>query len=189
MASARCCCSDHRFQFSSRGLVVERRAGCGLRRRDGLEAFGKNAAHRDCGDKNRRARLPRDRSRSGDLYFAHRRPQNSWPKTGGRSHGFRWSRPPARCNMGLHVAQTVHGRLGRTIMELGGNNALIVASERRPRNGDAIDLLRRSRHCRPTLHFHASRDHARIGCRQSAQQTFGRVQISARSAIRSTERR
>src|SRR5205823_2764896 len=29
--------------------------------------------------------------------------------------------------MGLHVAQAVHGRLGRTIMELGGNNALIVA--------------------------------------------------------------
>jgi aldehyde dehydrogenase (NAD+) len=29
--------------------------------------------------------------------------------------------------MGLHVAQTVHGRLGKTIMELGGNNALIVA--------------------------------------------------------------
>src|SRR5437763_10134396 len=30
-------------------------------------------------------------------------------------------------NMGLNVARTVHGRLGRTIMELGGNNALIVA--------------------------------------------------------------
>ena len=29
--------------------------------------------------------------------------------------------------MGLHVAQSVHGRLGKTIMELGGNNALIVA--------------------------------------------------------------
>src|SRR5438093_666235 len=29
-------------------------------------------------------------------------------------------------NMGLHVAKTVHGRLGKTIMELGGNNALIV---------------------------------------------------------------
>ena len=28
--------------------------------------------------------------------------------------------------MGLEVAKTVHGRLGRTIMELGGNNALIV---------------------------------------------------------------
>src|SRR5213082_3171423 len=30
-------------------------------------------------------------------------------------------------NMGLNVAKTVHGRLGRTIMELGGNNALVVA--------------------------------------------------------------
>src|SRR5438876_10340002 len=29
--------------------------------------------------------------------------------------------------MGLTVAKTVHGRLGRSIMELGGNNALIVA--------------------------------------------------------------
>src|SRR5438270_1484009 len=29
--------------------------------------------------------------------------------------------------MGLNVSQTVHGRLGKTIMELGGNNALIVA--------------------------------------------------------------
>ena len=29
-------------------------------------------------------------------------------------------------NMGLNVAKTVHGRLGKTIMELGGNNALIV---------------------------------------------------------------
>src|SRR6187399_1573469 len=28
--------------------------------------------------------------------------------------------------MGVHVAQTVHSRLGKTIMELGGNNALIV---------------------------------------------------------------
>ncbi len=28
--------------------------------------------------------------------------------------------------MGVHVAQAVHGRLGKTIMELGGNNALVV---------------------------------------------------------------
>src|SRR2546422_6504204 len=28
--------------------------------------------------------------------------------------------------MGLNVAKTAHGRLGKTIMELGGNNALIV---------------------------------------------------------------
>jgi aldehyde dehydrogenase (NAD+) len=30
-------------------------------------------------------------------------------------------------NMGFHVAKAVHGRLGRTILELGGNNGLIVA--------------------------------------------------------------
>src|SRR4030095_12696390 len=30
-------------------------------------------------------------------------------------------------NMGLSVAKAVHGRLGRTIMELGGHHALIVA--------------------------------------------------------------
>src|SRR6202011_988007 len=29
--------------------------------------------------------------------------------------------------MGFDVDKTVHGRLGKTIMELGGNNALIVA--------------------------------------------------------------
>src|SRR5437762_6891465 len=29
--------------------------------------------------------------------------------------------------MGLNVAKAVHGRLGRTIMELGGNNALVIA--------------------------------------------------------------
>jgi aldehyde dehydrogenase (NAD+) len=31
------------------------------------------------------------------------------------------------CAMGRKVAQAVHGRLGRTILELGGNNAVIVA--------------------------------------------------------------
>src|SRR6185436_14095772 len=31
------------------------------------------------------------------------------------------------CGMGRKVAQVVHGRLGRTILELGGNNAVIVA--------------------------------------------------------------
>jgi aldehyde dehydrogenase (NAD+) len=31
------------------------------------------------------------------------------------------------CEMGLELARQVHGRLGRTILELGGNNAVIVA--------------------------------------------------------------
>src|SRR5438105_1266948 len=30
------------------------------------------------------------------------------------------------CEMGFQVSRTVHARLGRTILELGGNNAVIV---------------------------------------------------------------
>lgn len=30
------------------------------------------------------------------------------------------------CEMGFHLARKVHGRLGRTILELGGNNAVVV---------------------------------------------------------------
>ena len=71
--------------------------------------------------------------------------------------------------MGLNVAKTVHGRLGRSIMELGGNNALIVAPTADHRYGYAIDLLRRSRHGRTTLHFHKASDHARIGRIESSQ--------------------
>src|SRR5438552_2226816 len=71
---------DHRFQFSSRGLVVERSPGRRLRRRDSLESFGKNAAYCDCSDKNCRARLSRDRRGSGDFYFTHGRPQDGRPK-------------------------------------------------------------------------------------------------------------
>ena len=48
-------------QFSGRGLVVERRARGGLRRLDGLEAVGENAAHRHRRDQDRGTRLPRNR--------------------------------------------------------------------------------------------------------------------------------
>ncbi len=37
--------------------------------------------------------------------------------------------------MGSRVAEVVGKRLGRTILELGGNNGLIVAPQRRPRAG------------------------------------------------------
>ncbi len=72
-----------RFQFSGRGLVVERGAGRGLRRCHRLEAVGKNAAHRHRRDQDRGACLSRDRRRSGDFHSAHRRPQNRRRKTGG----------------------------------------------------------------------------------------------------------
>ncbi len=49
----------------------------------GLEAIGKNATYRNCGHKNRGARLPRDGRGPGDFHFADRRPQDGWPKTSG----------------------------------------------------------------------------------------------------------
>ena len=39
--------------------------------------------------------------------------------------------------VGRRVAQTVAGRFGRTILELGGNNAIVVARDAEPRHGGA----------------------------------------------------
>ncbi len=64
--------------------------------------------------------------------------------------------------MGFDVAKTVHGRLGKTIMELGGNNALDRRAQCRPRYGDSIDFLWGGGNRRPAMHFNASGDHARI---------------------------
>jgi aldehyde dehydrogenase (NAD+) len=63
-------------------------------------------------------------------------------------------------NMGFNVAKAVNGRLGRTILELGGNNALIVTPSADLGHGGAINLFRRSRHSRTALHFDKARDHA-----------------------------
>ena len=70
--------------------------------------------------------------------------------------------------MGCEVAQDSSRRgSAARILELGGNNAIIVAPERRSRPGDALDFLRRGRHRRPALHLHASRHRARIDRGQS----------------------
>ena len=125
MAPARCRGRDQCFQFSGRGLVVERGPGRGLRRRHGLESFEKTPltaiavtkiAERVCretgADPAIFTLLMGDRKTVGQKLSADKRiPLIS--ATGSTQ-------------MGVHVAQTVHGRLGKTIMELGGNNALIV---------------------------------------------------------------
>ncbi len=168
MAPARRCCSDHRVQFSRSGLVMECRARRSLRRRDGLEAIGKNATYRNCGHKNRGARLPRDGRGPGDFHFADRRPQDGWPKTSGRradpislgdrlgEHGFERrensARPLRQNDHGTWRQQRAHRR-----------------AKCRHRHGDAIDLLRRSGHGRTALHIHAARRHARVGCFESPQ--------------------
>ena len=83
-------------------------------------------------------------------------------------------------NMGFNVAKAVHGRLGRTILELGGNNALIVAPSADIEHGDAIDFLRRRRHGGATLHFNPARHRTRIGRGEDSRKIAGRIQESLR---------
>ena len=54
--------------------------------------------------------------------------------------------------MGRALSPRVAARLGRTLLELGGNNAMIVTPQRRPRAGGTGDPLRGRRHRRPALH-------------------------------------
>jgi NAD-dependent aldehyde dehydrogenases len=67
-------------------------------------------------------------------------------------------------NMGFNVAKAVNGRLGRTILELGGNNALIVTPSADLGDGGAIDLFRRRGYSRTALHFDTPGHHARVSC-------------------------
>ena len=70
-------------------------------------------------------------------------------------------------NMGFNVAKAVNGRLGRTILELGGNNALIVTPSADLGDGGAIDLFRRRGHSGTALYFDTPGDHARVSCIES----------------------
>ena len=54
--------------------------------------------------------------------------------------------------MGKRVAEVAAKRLGRTLLELGGNNGVIVMAGRRPEHGGPRRAFRRRRNCRPALH-------------------------------------
>ncbi|MGC3958548.1 MAG: aldehyde dehydrogenase family protein [Verrucomicrobiota bacterium] len=54
--------------------------------------------------------------------------------------------------MGVRVAECVGRRFGKTILELGGNNAIIVAPSADMDLAARAILVRRGRHSRPTLH-------------------------------------
>ena len=54
--------------------------------------------------------------------------------------------------MGRAVAKTVAARLGRSLLELGGNNGMIVTPSADLQSGGAGDRVRRGRHLRPALH-------------------------------------
>ena len=54
--------------------------------------------------------------------------------------------------MGKSVAEVVGARLGKTLLELGGNNAMII-SENADLNIAKINLSYSCRHCRPKVYF------------------------------------
>jgi aldehyde dehydrogenase (NAD+) len=75
--------------------------------------------------------------------------------------------------MGVRVAESVGRRFGKTILELGGNNAIIVAPSANLDLATRAILVRRRRHGGPTLHQHAAHHRSRIHPRH-ARQTPGR---------------
>ena len=99
----------------------------------------------------------------------------------------RWSPRPARCeDRGYRVAEIVGKRLGRTILELGGNNAIIVTPSRRHGHGDAGDPVRRGRHGRPALHQHPPHHRLHESVKDDWSSGWSRLRDGARSAIRAT---
>ena len=84
LASARRVRGHFGIQLSGRSVVVERRAGAGVRRSGGVEAVGKDAAHRARGTIDRRARHAAvRRCTRGAVRGADRRPRHR-PGDGGR---------------------------------------------------------------------------------------------------------
>ena len=65
--------------------------------------------------------------------------------------------------MGRIVGPRVAQRFGKTLLELGGNNALTVHRRLRSRSGRTRNRVRRRRHRRPALHH----DPPRAGARRS----------------------
>jgi len=61
--------------------------------------------------------------------------------------------------MGRQVAQAVAARLGKSLLELGGNNAIIVTPSADLRLIQRARSLRCGRNCRATLHYHPSINH------------------------------
>ena len=68
--------------------------------------------------------------------------------------------------VGRRVSQAVAGRFGRTILELGGNNAIIVTEDAPTRPGAARHRLRRRRHGGAALHQHAAAHRAPVDRRR-----------------------
>ena len=142
-----------RIQFSRCGMVMECSAGVGLRRSRRLEAVREDAA-----DRAGRARrscvvrcvdLARTPRRGCVLsWSAAQKWGSSWSTTGAS----RSCRRRARRRWAGRSRRAWPERFARAILELGGNNAAIVAPSADLDLGIAGGRLRRDRYRRPTLH-------------------------------------
>ena len=64
------------------------------------------------------------------------------------------------CAVGKQVGHQVASRMGKYLLELGGNNAIIVDESADLGHCDSRHRLRFRRHGRPALHNHAARPRA-----------------------------
>ena len=115
------------FNFPGRRMGVERLPRLRLRRQRGLEAVGKDAALRREGGRSVRARRRAVRRR---------RRQGCWRSCRAAARrARRWPTIPrvplvsatGSTRMGRELGPRVAARFGRSLLELGGNNAMIVA--------------------------------------------------------------
>ena len=96
--------------------------------------------------------------------IADRRPR---PRRGAgrRARACRWSRPPARPRMGRAWRPRWRARFGRSLLELGGNNAMIVTPSADLDLAVRAILFSAVGTCRPALHQPAPADRARRASR------------------------
>ena len=128
VASARTDRRDHGVQFPGRRLGVERDAGRRVRRYRGLETVARGAADRDRRAAHRQSRHgPSTVCAESSTCAAMRAPKSGqWLAADKR---LPLISATGSCAMGRSVAATVGHRLGRTLLELGGNNGMIVTED------------------------------------------------------------
>jgi aldehyde dehydrogenase (NAD+) len=178
---------DLGVQFSGRGVVVERllAAICGnatVWKPSPKTALCALAVQRICNRVLERALA------AADLSAVHRCGTElaAASSTTGAS---RWCRSPARPTSAARSACASRTRLGKSLLELGGNNAIIVDATANLDLAVPAHRVRRRRHRRPALHDDAARAGAPLARSPNSSGAWSRPTRRCASAIRWTRRR
>ena len=149
----------HRLQFPGRGVVLERASSaaiCGnacVWKPSPKTPLTALAVQHLCNRVMQAARA------AGDLPAVHRRAVHELARrVSSRTAASRWSPSPAPPRSAARSRERVAARLGKSLLELGGNNAVIVDESANLDLAVPRDRVRRGRHGRPALH------HARAAC-------------------------